>query len=74
MDRLTAVFRDVFDNPALEIDGLSRATYPEWDSLAQVKLIIGIEEEFDVKFTIDQVANLGSVDEIRQLLPGNGSH
>lgn len=74
MDRLTAVFRDVFDNSALEIDGLSRATYPEWDSLAQVKLIIGIEEEFGVKFTIDQVANLGSVDEIRKFLPDNGSH
>lgn len=74
MDRLTAVFRDVFDDPALEIQGLSRSTYPEWDSLAQVKLIIGIEEEFGVKFTIDQVANLGSVEEIVALLPKNGSN
>jgi acyl carrier protein len=68
MDRLVTVFRDVFDMPALEINGLTRSTFSDWDSLAQVKLIIGIEEEFGVKFTIDQVANIGSVDEFRKLL------
>jgi acyl carrier protein len=68
MDRLTAIFREVLDVPDLEIDGLSRTNIPAWDSLAHVKLIIAIEEEFDVKFTIDQVANIGSVAEIRELL------
>jgi acyl carrier protein len=68
MDRLVTVFRDVFDMPALEINGLTRSTFSDWDSLAQVKLIIGIEEEFGVKFTIDQVASIGSVDEFRKLL------
>jgi acyl carrier protein len=68
MDRLAAVFRDVFDMPALEIGGLTRSNFAEWDSLAQVKLVIGIEEEFDVKFTIDQVANISSAEEFRKLL------
>jgi acyl carrier protein len=39
-----------------------------WDSLAQVKLVIAIEEEFGVKFTIDQVANTNSVKEFRDLI------
>ena len=70
MDRLTSVFRDVFDSPELEIDDLSRANFPAWDSLAQVKLVIGIEEEFDVKFTIDQVAKINSVKEFQTFLSG----
>jgi len=71
MDRLTGVFREVFDDPSLDIEGLSRDTCPEWDSLAHVKLILGIEEEFGVKFTMDQVTDLRSVEEIRKLLPEN---
>jgi acyl carrier protein len=68
MDRLTAIFRDVFDNPDLQVDRLERSDFREWDSLAHVKLIIAIEEEFDVKFSIDQVATISSVDEFRQAL------
>jgi acyl carrier protein len=68
MDKLTVIFRDVFDSPDLEVEHLTRRNFPEWDSLAHVKLIIGIEEEFDVKFTIDQVANISSVEEFRRLL------
>ena len=68
MDKLEAVFRDVFDRPDLKIDGLTRSNFSEWDSLAHVKLIIAIEEEFNFKFTIDQVSNLRSVKEIKILL------
>lgn len=68
METLTAIFRDVFDDPDLEIDGLTRSNCAAWDSLAHVKLIISLEEELGVKFTVDQVANLKSVAELRQLL------
>ncbi len=68
MDKLTGVFRDVFDRPDLQIEGLSRTNFAAWDSLAHVKLIIALEEEFGAKFTIDQVANIKSVAEIRQVL------
>ena len=64
MDKLEAVFRDVFDRPDLKVEGLTRSNFSEWDSLAHVKLIIAIEEEFNFKFTIDQVSNLRSVKEI----------
>jgi acyl carrier protein len=68
MNKLVAVFRDVFDRPDLEIDGLTRSNFPAWDSLAHVKLIISLEEEFDFKFTIDQVSNVRSVEELQRLL------
>ncbi len=72
MDRLTAIIRDVFELPDLKIDGLTRSSCDAWDSLAHVKLIIALEEELDMKFTIDQVANLKSVEELRKLI-ANGS-
>lgn len=68
MDKLTEVFRDVFDSPDLAIEDLSRNNFRAWDSLAHVKLIIAIEEEFDMKFRTDQVANTASVAELRALL------
>ena len=68
MDKMVAVFHDVFDRPDLKIDDLTRSNFPPWDSLAHVKLIISLEEEFDFKFTIDQVSNVRSVEELRKLL------
>ena len=68
MDKLTAVFRDVFDDSALEIGGLTRGNFAAWDSLAHVKLIIALEEEFGARFTIDQVATIKSTAELQQVL------
>lgn len=68
MNKLEAVFRDVFDKPDLKIDGLTRSNFSEWDNLVHVKRIIAIEEEFNFKFTIDQVSNLRSVEELKRLL------
>lgn len=68
MDRLTNVFRDVLNRPDLEIGDLVRDDFSAWDSLAHVKLVISIEEEFGIQFTIDQVANTRSVKEFRELI------
>jgi acyl carrier protein len=68
MNKLEAVFRDVFDRPDLKIDELTRSNFPAWDSLAHVKLILALEEEFDFKFTIDQVSNVRTAEELRRLL------
>jgi acyl carrier protein len=67
--KLTEVFRDVFDEPELQLrDDLARDNYAAWDSFAHVKLILALEEEFNVKFTIDQVTNIRSVAEVRSVL------
>ena len=50
-DRMERVFQEVFENDELRLsDGMSQSTLPAWDSFAQVKLVIGLEEEFGVKF------------------------
>jgi acyl carrier protein len=68
-ERLNSIFRDVFDDPVLEInDNLSRSNFGKWDSLEQVKLVIAIEEEFGVKFTTDEVSSIRSVAEFKRAL------
>jgi acyl carrier protein len=71
--RLQNVFQEVFDDEDLEVTGdTSSKTLANWDSFAQVKLIVGLEEEFDVKFTTDEVATLSSVSELKRALETKG--
>ncbi len=56
------IFRDVFDDDSLAV---TTATGPAdvegWDSIAQVKLILAIEEEFGFRFAEDDLSSLKSV-------------
>ena len=71
--RLRSVFREVFDNDKMEIwDGMTSRELPEWDSLAHVKLIIGLEEEFGVQFTTQEVVEARSVGDLKRLLTLKG--
>jgi len=50
-DRLTDVFRDIFDDYGLSLrDEMVAADVEAWDSLNHIKLVVAIEECFDVKF------------------------
>jgi acyl carrier protein len=71
--RLQNVFQEVFDDEDLEVtDEVSSKTLANWDSFAQVKLVVGLEEEFDVKFTTDEVATLSSVGQLKSALRAKG--
>jgi acyl carrier protein len=59
----------VFDDPNLELrDDLSRGDWVAWDSLAHVKLVLALEEEFGVKLSFDQVANIRSVADLKRII------
>ena len=50
-DRLTSVFRDVFDDDAVVATAvLSAEDVEEWDSLANVRLFLALEQSFGVRF------------------------
>lgn len=67
--RLKKVLREIFDDPNVIItDTLSSSSYNKWDSLAQARLIVSLEEEFDVQFTTEEVTSLNSVAAIEQAL------
>jgi acyl carrier protein len=71
--KLQAIFRDVFENDSLTIDdNFSYENYEDWDSFHQVKLVIAIEEEFEVKFSTEEAVMLTSVQELKTALQAKG--
>lgn len=68
-DKLTGVFRDVFDNPALNISDTTTAKDIEaWDSIIHVTLVVAVEKEFGVSFTTREVRRLENVGDFFQLI------
>ena len=68
-EKLTAAFREVFDDPALEISASITAKDVEgWDSITYVNLIVAVEEAFDTSFTTKEVKSLANVGDLMQLI------
>ncbi len=73
LERIQTIFREVFDDDSLVLnDQMSQDTMADWDSFSQVKIMIGMEEEFGVKFTTEEVLEAHSVGAIRGLLARKG--
>ncbi len=63
------VFRRVFDDNSIELRLTTSAPdIPGWDSLTHINLIIELEEEFDLRFTVDDLAGLKNVGEMAQMI------
>lgn len=72
-ERLQRVFREVFDNDSLTIsDETSYENLEGWDSMAQVRLVVALQEEFDTKLTTDEVVEATSVEAIETILADKG--
>lgn len=60
--KLRRIFQDIFDDDTLTISAETLSDdIDDWDSVAHVKLILMIEEEFGIRFTTDEVASIKSV-------------
>ena len=68
-NRLTSVFRQVFDDDELVIGPQTSASDVDaWDSINHVNLIIAVEREFKVRLRSSEVADLKNVGELARLL------
>jgi acyl carrier protein len=69
MDRLQAVFRDVFNDDALVLrPEMSAADIPGWDSLSNVLLIIAIETTFRIRLKPREINALSNVGDMMALV------
>src|SRR5947209_6802313 len=63
--RVQDVFRDVFDDPELNIsDSMTARDVDGWDSLKHIDLIVALEQAFRVRFTTSEVTRLRNVGEL----------
>jgi acyl carrier protein len=60
--QLNSIFQEVFDDPQLVVETTtSSLDLPDWDSVAQVKLVLAVEEAFAIRFTSDELSNIHTV-------------
>ena len=59
----------VFNNSALELSLNSSADeIDEWDSLTHIQLILEIEKEFKVRFSLGELQDLKNIESLVQLV------
>ena len=67
--RLTPIFHEILDNDRIE---LSRTLYAgdveEWDSLSHIRLIVAVEEAFQISFRSTEVGSLENLGDIIDLI------
>jgi acyl carrier protein len=70
--RLQDIFRTELDNDDLVLGIDTRqADLKAWDSLAHIRLVSGIESEFDFQFSLAQIEQ---IDSVRQFIDVIGEH
>jgi len=63
--KLNTIFRNNFDDEDITLaDETSSADIEEWDSLEQIQLVVAIQDEFHVKFNINEVNAMRNVGEM----------
>lgn len=68
-ERLTKIFREVFDNKAIKLEETtSSEDIEDWDSFEHINLIVAIEEEFSFKIPIEKIVTMTNVGKIADII------
>lgn len=67
--QLTAIFRDVLDDDALDLKPeLTAKDVDGWDSLTHLRLLLSVEKAFRVRFTTAEIGKLENVGDLATLI------
>ena len=73
MERLTEIFRDVFDDESIVLTvNTSAKDIEDWDSLEQINLIAAVEKAFRMRFTMKEVSGMKNVGEMADIVMARG--
>ena len=68
-EKLTTVFRDVFDEDDIVLEPTTTAHDVDgWDSLNHIRLVLAVSKAFGVKFSAAEVGELKDVGEFVELI------
>lgn len=72
-ERLNEVFRDVFDDDSIVVDGQTTADdIEDWDSLEHITLMAAVEKEFHLRFKMGEVSNMKNVGDMVRIIAKRG--
>ena len=61
-ERLNKVFREVFDDESIVVKEETTAKdIEDWDSLEHINLVVAVEQEFKIKFNMNEVTTMKNV-------------
>jgi acyl carrier protein len=67
--RLTEIFHEVFDDPALTpTPTMTASDVPEWDSFNHINLIVAVEARFRIKFKTAELESLRNVGQLVEMI------
>jgi acyl carrier protein len=73
LDKLRNIIRAVLKLDVHElVDSINKENSRRWDSLAQMTMVVAVEEEFDVRIATHQYEQFVSFDSIQNLLKEKG--
>ncbi len=68
-ERLNNVFRDVFDDESIVVKPETTSNdIEDWDSLEHINLIVAVEQEFGMKFNMNEVTTMKNVGEMVEII------
>ncbi|RKJ54146.1 acyl carrier protein [bacterium 1XD42-1] len=68
-EKLNGVFQDVFDDKSITVNEKTTADdIEQWDSLEHINLILAVETEFGMKFTIGETTTMHNVGEMADII------
>lgn len=68
-EKLNEVFRDVFDDENITVTETTNADdIEDWDSLSHINLVVAVEKEFGVKFSMGETQKMKNVGEMADLI------
>lgn len=68
-EKLNEVFRDVFDDDDITVtDTTSSDDIEDWDSLSHINLVVAVEKEFSVKFSMGETQKMKNVGEMVDII------
>ena len=61
--RIFTIISNIFDEPIEKINKKSSPdTIVSWDSISHMKMVIALEEEFNIRFSDDQIVDMISME------------
>ena len=68
-ERLTKVFRDVFDDEDIVLcDETTSDDIEDWDSFEHINLVVAVEDEFSFKIPMGKVVTMKNVGEMADII------
>lgn len=69
LSELTAILREVLDDPELELTAeTSAADIPGWDSMAHIALVVEVECRFGIRFQAAEIEALRQIGDLVALI------